>query len=457
MLPPSFQSRMSKLLGESEARALFEALKQETLKGLRVNTNKLSIRDFQDLSPFDLSQVPWADSGFRIAEEVKAGKHPFFAAGLYYLQEPSAMAVAEVVAPKAGELVLDLAAAPGGKTTQLIALTKNQSTVIANDVNRKRCRALIENLERWGAQQAVITNESIAKLATTWGAIFDRVLLDAPCSGEGMFRKSENAREMWSETNIQNCAIRQHELIDDAARLVKSGGYLVYSTCTFAPEENEQVIDRFLTNNPEFRLEPISFNQVSSGVPEWASGQEALELSVRLWPHKVQGEGHFVALLKNVAGETPKLKKHKLRKAEKKDLALWQDLAKGSALEHYAQSKLVVRFGDQLYAIPELLPNIETVNALRVGLRLGSILKNRFEPAHALALAISKEDAAQFNHINLDAQDERVTHYLQGNILEQSGEKGWLLVCVNGFPLGWAKRSASTLKNALPKGLRWLS
>ncbi|MCA9837874.1 MAG: RsmF rRNA methyltransferase first C-terminal domain-containing protein [Trueperaceae bacterium] len=456
-LPPGFETKMETLLGNKEAGKLFEALAQEPRSGLRVNTLKLNANEFRAMSPFELSDLAWTKEGFLLESEARAGKHPYHEAGLYYLQEPSAMAVAEVLNPQAGDLVVDLAAAPGGKSTHLSSLMQDSGLLISNEVNRKRAAALLENLERWGSQQSAITSSDISVLAKAWEGLFDKVLLDAPCSGEGMFRKSDDALSMWSETTVTTCALRQDDLLQDAAKLVKPEGHLAYSTCTFAPEENEMVIDKFLSSQPAFELEPISLSGLSPAEPTWSESRNPeLSLCRRLWPQRQIGEGHFIALLKKHDGPERKRKPLEYKPVEKRSLDLWQDFARGTVLEPLGQNKQLTVFDKRLFALPDTLPEAKGIHILRAGLFLGWLEKNRFEPAHALALSLTKAQASQFNHLDLELEDPRLEAYLKGEQIYAKGEKGWLLICVAGYPLGWGKRSGENINNARPKGLRWL-
>ncbi len=460
-LPEAFIQRMRSFLGE-EADALFAALDQPALVGLRVNTLKIQPSGFiqeQERNWPILSKwepIPWCPSGFVVHGKVELGKHPFHAAGLYYLQEPSAMAVAEAVAPRAGELVLDLAASPGGKSTHLTSLIQDGGLLVANEIESSRTRSLASNLERWGARRTLICNETPQRLAERWGAIFDRVLVDAPCSGEGMFRKTPSSRKEWSEKIVQGCSIRQQKLIDSAADLVKPGGFLMYSTCTFAPEENEQVIAQFLAHHPDFEVKPITLPGLSSGQPDWLSEsaqQNELTQCARLWPHRVPGEGHFLALLQRAECEPPRLRSHNLKEVPKRIRQLWQTFVAESLTTDSAQEALLVEFADQLYAIPPNVPALDKLKMIRAGLWLGTVHRDRFEPSHSLALALRAEDV----HISLDfaPSDDRLKRYLQGQTLNDSGEQGWLLVTVSGFPIGWGRRVKGVVKNAYPKGLRW--
>lgn len=463
-LPIDFKGRMQNLLG-AEAEELFEALAQPAVTGLRVNTLKLSPEEFWGTgyrvwgAGFQVYPVPWCPSGFVIPSETGAGKHPFHAAGLYYLQEPSALAVAETLGPQPGELLLDLAAAPGGKTTHIAALTKNESVIVANEISQGRTKALSENLERVGSTQSVVTNEEVSKLAKHWGAIFDRVLLDAPCSGEGMFRKSQEALGMWSERNVLGCAKRQANLIDDAAKLVKVGGYLVYSTCTFAPEENEQVIAKFLKDHPEFELCDIPLAGTTYGRQDWLSPDlQNLDVSktIRLFPHQVLGEGHFVAKSQKTSGENEVFKSAAFNPVPKETEKQWLEFCRATFSEQPFRDMQLTMFGEKLFAVPENVPHLRGIKALRTGVWLGNFEgskhKPRFEPSHSLVLALKKKELGERLELSLD--DKTVKQYLQGYELENQGRDGWLVITVADFPLGWGRRSKGIVKNAYPKGLR---
>jgi NOL1/NOP2/sun family putative RNA methylase len=470
-LPADFKRRMQTLLG-AEAEELFDALAQPAVTGLRVNTLKLRPEAFQKMWTSEmgiqfnesananaLMPVPWCPTGFVISNDVKTGKHPFHAAGLYYLQEPSAMAVAEALAPQPGELLLDLAAAPGGKTTHIVALTDNKSIVVANEISSGRTKALSENLERIGVTQSVITNEEISELAKHWGGVFDRVLLDAPCSGEGMFRKSSEALEMWSERNVLGCAKRQGSLIDDAAKLVKTGGYLVYSTCTFAPEENEHVIANFLKDHPEFELCDIGLAGATHGRPDWLPPDlQNLDVSktIRLFPHQVLGEGHFVAKMQKTNGEHGVFKSAVFNPVPREIEKQWLEFCHATFSKQPFQDMQLTMFGEKLFAVPENVPHLRGLKALRTGVWLGNLEgskhKPRFEPSHSLALALKREELGE--RLELSPDGEALKQYLQGLELESGGKDGWLIITVVGFPLGWGRRSKGIVKNAYPKGLR---
>ena len=462
-LPALFLQQMQGLLGEAYNNFLHSYERPASI-GLRANLLKITPQELRQRLPYRLEPAPWAPSGFSLAAQTDQiispppGKHPYHAAGLYYLQEPSAMAVAELLAPQPGESVLDLCAAPGGKATHLAALMGRQGLLVANETHTQRAWELAENLERCGVQHAVTANETPQRLAAHFGAFFDRVLVDAPCSGEGMFRKSEAARREWSPEFVQSCALRQSAILEEAARLVRPGGWLVYSTCTFNQYENETVIERFLAGNGEFGLD--------DGQPTTGHGLPAF---LRLWPHQVEGEGHFaVRLRRSQAAPDEKRRAAPGRamqgwfKAAAQTRPVWeafcQENLAGDPLDQQPGSRLA-QVGSYLYSLPPSLPDLEGLRLIHPGWWLGTIKEGRslrqarFEPAHALALGL-KIEAAQ-RRIDLQVEDPRVLAYLHGDVLEIGGEDGWLLVGVDGFPLGWGRRVQGRVKNFYPRGLRW--
>ncbi len=458
-LPPLFVDRMRAFLGPEEFAAYQAALARPPQVGLRVNTLKIGVDAFRARAPFALEPVPWCPAGFRVTDGSRPGKHPYHAAGLYYVQDPSAMAPAEVLAPRPGERVLDLAAAPGGKTTHLAALMQGQGLLVANDVQPKRVHEMTNNLDRWGATHIVVTQESPARLARRWPGFFDRVLLDAPCSGEGMFRKDPAARRIWSPKHIQRCARLQSTLLRDAARLVRPGGYLLYSTCTFAPEEDEGVLARFLARHPEFTVEPIPLRPgFDRGRPEWLHppGPPALRGAVRLWPHKAPGEGHFVALLRKAEDATPAPAPAPPRLSLPAEARrLWRAFVDEVLAGHNPVPwERLALFGNRLYAVPAAAPDWRGLKVARFGWWLGTLKTRRFEPAHALALALTADQVPPERRLDWTADDPRTRAYLHGQPLASPGPEGWVLVTVDGFPLGWGRRVAGTLKSKAPRWLR---
>lgn len=448
--------------------------------GLRVNTLKLSPQAFLGFSPFPLQPLPWTDVGFGIANESPPpGKHAYHSAGLYYLQEPSAMAVTEALAPQPGDKVLDLAAAPGGKTTHLAARLQGQGLLVANEIHPRRVWALAENLERWGTTNVVITNETPERLASHFGAYFDRVLLDAPCSGEGLFRKTPAAQLEWNQTVVQTCALRQLTILNQAARMVRPGGGLVYSTCTFAPQENEGVVAQFLQAcqaSDHIRFELVDLANISglqAAHPEWIDLSNPLqsdihlEYAARIWPHRSPGEGHFIALLQRAdSGPTPPgLQSWHVSPSASIVLsraqARYQVFCHESLVSEAFQDRLELK-GTYLYQTPIPLAALQGLKVIHPGLWLGIVKKDRFEPSHALALALQPGQARR--SLPLDPTSPACAAYLRGETLPASlveGEgNGWTLVSLTTpdralrFPLGWGRRSGDQVKNYYPKGLR---
>ncbi|RME42407.1 MAG: hypothetical protein D6791_17775, partial [Chloroflexi bacterium] len=358
--------------------------------------------------------------------------------------------------PQPGERVLDLAAAPGGKATHIASLMQHEGLLVANDIHPKRVWELAGNLERWGARNVAITNESPERLADRLEGFFDRVLVDAPCSGEGMFRKSETARSEWEPALVRGCSVRQTAILKEAARLVRPGGLLGYSTCTFAPEENEAVVARFLREHPEFELvEPARAPEFARGRPDWVEEGlrlPELERTVRLWPHQISGEGHFVALLRRAGGPASGTR---LRVPRRDVPGQIRRLFESFCQEHLnkvpARDRLALS-GAYLYQLPVGLPDLAGLRVIHPGWWLGTVRKNRFEPGHALAMALRAQDSRRV--ISLPADSEEVFAYLRGETLRVAGEDGWVMIAVDGFPLGWGKRVREVVKNRYPQGLR---
>jgi len=466
-LPPSFLARSQAMLGE-EYPAFLETYQHSPWHGLRVNPLKISPASFRQISPFSLTPVPWCPEGFTYPESERPGKHPYHAAGLYYLQEPSAMAVAAALGAQPGERILDLCAAPGGKSTQLAAAMRGQGLLVSNEIHPVRVKALSENIERLGITNTVVTNETPERLAERFRGFFDRILVDAPCSGEGMFRKLPEAIDDWSEAKVAECQRLQADILESAASMLKPGGTLVYSTCTFAPAENEQSIASFLTRHPAFALQPVPHaDAFSPGHAEWAQPVlDAMTLTARLWPHKVSGEGHFIArLVKSADAEEVSPVSNRKKKGKgafasaglKEALASWQLFAADALAGNGPFSpdpQRYLLFGEQLYLFPEAELDLSGLKVVRPGLHLGAVKKNRFEPSHALALALGSGSAARI--VSLQADDSELFRYLRGETLQHDGTNGWTLVTVDGYPIGWGKQADHQLKNHYPKGLRWV-
>ena len=451
-LPEKFEQNMRGLLGTGY-NIYYSALNEPAHKGLRVNTLKLDTDEFLSISPFSLTPVPWAGNGFYFQDE-RPATHPFYQAGLYYIQEPSAMISAASIPVEEGDRVLDLCAAPGGKSTELAAKLKGTGVLVSNDISASRTKALLKNLEVFGAKNTIITNEPVHRLAERFPGYFDKIVVDAPCSGEGMFRKSEDLCAAWSESSNADCSKLQREILKYAILMLKPGGMMLYSTCTFSPEENEKSIEWLLSLDSDLEIIEIKkYEGFDGGHPEWGdTGNEELKKAVRIWPHKVKGEGHFACLLKkkgetgeNFAGDYH-VKRAKLP-VEVKEFLSHVDMDLNEARIECA--------GDKVYYIPESFPEITGLKIVRCGLLLGEKKKNRFEPSQALAMALK---SGQYdNVVDFDESDERVARYLKGETIEvdELGAKdGTCLVSVHGFPLGWGKNNRGTVKNKYLAGWR---
>lgn len=451
-LPKLYVERMQKMLGE-EADDFLRSYDEPKATGIRVNTLKIEPDGFAALSPFAVRAVPFCPTGFYTDAEAAPGKHPYHQAGLYYVQEPSAMFVGEVVDAKPGEKVLDLCAAPGGKTTHIAAKMNGRGLLIANDVNAKRVRALSENIERLGITNAIVTNETPERLASRFGGFFDRVLVDAPCSGEGMFRKDPEAIQYWSPDHVAECAAWQRDILEAAYRMLREGGTLVYSTCTFAPEENEAQIAAFLDHHPDMCLVPVAKpDGVVDARPEWSGGRHPeIAGAARLWPHRLEGEGHFVAkLVKTGGNDGADRLPVETTKIDRGRLAVYRAFERETLTFSIERPLVAVR--DHLFALPEGTPKLDGLKVIRPGLHLGTFKKKRFEPNHALAMALKSNEARHTAELSRDGDAWR--KYLRGETLATGGNRGWTLVTIEGFPLGWGKEVQGTLKNFYPKGLR---
>lgn len=457
-LPIEFEKKMKTFLGDewddflySYDNNRFQALRFNTLK---VQSPEERMRILKTLKISSDKKVSWANEAYYFDENVRPGKHPYHEMGLYYIQEPSAMSAAALLAPKPGMRVLDLCAAPGGKSTQLATYLGDSGLLVSNEINTQRSRILSQNIERMGIKNAIVTNEDSFVLASHFPGFFNAIQVDAPCSGEGMFRKLPEAIEQWSMENVAICAERQKEILDNAAVMLKPGGTIVYSTCTFSKEENEDVIEYFLERHPDFTLEEME----------------------RFWPHKVDGEGHFVAKLVRrgcvdtdlkADRKTKKNKNSKNRKNEtkpaltKENMKLLSEFLDETISEDVAawiKNSRLVMFGEQLYRLPDMEVDIKGLKVQRAGLHIGEFKKQRFEPSHSLALALKLNDAK--NLVKLTCDNPQTIGFFNGQSVmlsdEQAAEckKGWALVCVDGYPAGWGKVNGAQVKNHYPKGLR---
>lgn len=430
MLPEKFLARMQQQLGD-EYDEYLRSLQRPRAVALRFNPLKGDIPAL----PFVEKPVPWEPMGYYYDPDSRPGLHPYHEAGVYYLQEASAMASAALLEPQPGEIILDLCAAPGGKSTQIAGRMQGKGLLVSNEINQKRAKVLSRNIERLGIANTVVTNESPAALADRFPGFFHRIMVDAPCSGEGMFRKEEAAITDWSEENVEMCARRQAEILDCAAAMLRPGGRLVYSTCTFAPQEDEEAVEAFLTRHPEFETESVN--------APWF--QESRPGMYRLWPHKLLGEGHFAAVLRKMdcREETADVNPDKPMPLPKAFLTFAKEL------DIALPDGQAVTFGDTLYWMPPQMPALHRLRVLRPGLELGALKKDRFEPAHALALWLKHCK----NEISLSPESKELAAYLHGEAIPCT-VRGWCLVKVGAYSLGWGKGDGNQLKNHYPKGLR---
>lgn len=516
-LPVDFINRMKELL-QDEWDVFLDCYENEKYQALRINELKyvsglcgentqeeFDQRVLKAIGMDDINPVPWAKHGYYYSATLRPGRQAYHEMGVYYIQEPSAMSAAGLLDAKPGEYVLDLCSAPGGKATQLAAAMHGSGLIVANEIHPARCKILSQNIERMGVTNALVTNEDPHGLAPHFPLFFDKILVDAPCSGEGMFRKNPDAMAEWSLEQVDVCADRQADILEQAAMMLKQGGRLVYSTCTFSPQEDEMAMANFLTAHPEFEVKKVSAPYFEKAHAEWAGGNLHLEDTFRLWPHKLHGEGHYVAVLRKKGGwdtacqksenaeyrQDQSEKKNPPKKSGKKALKNASDKnGKGilnkeqqASLQEFCDAVLtpemqawimdprMILFGDNLYRLPEGISSLAGLKVERPGLHIGTFKKNRFEPAHALALSLNVKRVKYY--VNLERVDSRANGYFRGEGFfiqdgdicaglaipdqtdkDKSAIKGFCPVFIDGFCAGWGKLAGGQLKNHYPKGLR---
>lgn len=471
-LPSAFLERMRKQLGD-RYEAFLSGYDRERTYGLRYNPLKIDRERFLREMPFALREVPWAEEGFYYEASEQPGRHVLHEAGAFYIQEPSAMAVVEILDPKPGECILDLCAAPGGKSTQIAGRMRGQGLLVSNEIVPSRAKILSQNIERLGVANCVVCREKPERLAEKFPLFFDRVLVDAPCSGEGMFRKDDTAIAEWSPENVDMCAARQHDILGQAAEMVCPGGVLVYSTCTFSVQENEDVINNFVEEHSDFVIEEATLRGVIS----------ESDRTIRLWPHLVEGEGHFVARLRKADGarrtdyrtiaEEPAARitnaeesaaVHRKDKGKRNaknsgrtpdglyETFLYDELGlTESGREKLFKQRVLYNFGEALYLIPEEMIPLKGLQVERPGLQIGVCERDRLKPSHALALFLHPEHVSKHYEMTPD----QAVHYLHGETLSvDSGLRGWYLLCAQGCSVGFGKATGGQMKNHYPKGLR---
>lgn len=467
-LPQSFLDSMKEILGE-DYEAFLAGFDGQRQYGLRVNTLKMNLEEFERIAPFHLKKVPWISNGYFYEAEDAPAKHPFYSAGLYYLQEPSAMTPASRLKVQPGERVLDLCAAPGGKATELGAALQGEGLLVANDINTARARALLRNLELFGISNSFVTNEPPHVLAERFPEFFHKIMVDAPCSGEGMFRKNPAVVDSWQEKGPEYFSKLQREIIVQATDMLLPGGMMFYSTCTFSPLENEKTITHLLKERPDMEVIPMEdYEGFAEGLTSYRGEvfDESCKLCRRIWPHKMSGEGHFMALLHKKNGVQQQVQQivsqssiwwEKCKGLNKEQKAAAEDFFSHVNIA-YDEKRIDVR-GDNLYYLPAPKYDGRGLHFLRNGLFMGEFKKKRFEPSQPFALALHVQDFDQV--LDFPADDERLSRYLRGETLDVSdliaGEKkrkGWQLVMVAGHPLGFGKLVNNNLKNKYPAGWR---
>ncbi len=450
-LPADFQTKYTKLLGD-QATDFLRSFSEPSTHGFRINPLKPANTIHIDESH------PTAHCKFGFYGEVD-GKSPEHTAGLVYSQEPSAMYVGEVAHPSANEKVLDLCAAPGGKTTHLGSYMKNTGLLVANEIDSKRAKVLVENVERFGFKNTIVTNTDPEKMAKTLPNYFDRLLVDAPCSGEGMFRKDPDATKYWNIDYPKKCAKRQKEILTEAVKNLRPGGTLIYSTCTFSPEEDEQIIS-WLVKEHHFIILPIKkFPGMDSGRPDWSDNNPELTKCVRIFPHHFQGEGHFIAKLQKpekeiqFRGPKPITKNPNINKMNSEQMELWANFANGRFSKDLSANLVV--FKNNLYSVPDDTPDFGKIRIVRLGLEMGEFKKSRFEPSYGLALSEEVFNSNSKIEISFDEWKK----YVHGDTFSVSGadnKKGWYLLTFKALPIGFGKLVGNTIKNFFPKGLRYM-
>ena len=438
---------MKKLLG-NEYENFISAVNAAPVKGFRVNTEKISLEDFEKINVFGKEKIPYVENGFYLDLE-KAGNHPYHHAGMIYIQEPGAMAPAECVEIEKDWKILDMCAAPGGKSTQLKSKLGEDGILVSNEIIPSRCKILTGNIERLGLKNCVTTCMDTSRLAKTFPEAFDLIMVDAPCSGEGMFRKDDTAVEEWSVQNVKACAVRQGEILENAVKCLKDGGYIVYATCTFSLEENEMAVDAFLQNHPEFEILPVRREveeNTSDGIFYEGCSCENIRYARRFYPHRSKGEGQFMAVLHSKR-EPYENKKALPKKQEKIDKSVFEFL--DSVLASYDKDKVMLYNGNPVCFTADF--EVKKGTAFSCGVTIGEICKNYVKPHHQFFMAMGH---AFKRKIELSSDSEEIRKYLRGEELEVSCDNGWAVVTVDGASVGGVKVSGGKAKNHYPKGLR---
>lgn len=446
-LPLEFQERMKNLLG-AEYEDFLKSYDEKPVRAFRVNTDKISLADFQKLNTFSTEKIPYVENGFYFDYD-GIGNHPYHHAGMLYVQEPAAMVPVESIGINPDWKVLDLCAAPGGKSSQIKNKLGENGVLVSNEIVPSRCKILTGNIERMGFKNVVTTCMSPQKIAKEFPEIFDMIMVDAPCSGEGMFRKDDTAIDEWSPENVKMCAERQTEILDCAVKMLKSGGYIVYSTCTFSLEENEMTVDAFLKSHPEFELVPASERvrkNTADGIKFEGCKCENIHYTRRCYSHKTKGEGQFVAVLHNTNENYGVISNNNTQKG-KIDRTVTDFL--DDTLISYNKENVIMYNGNPVYFTPDF--PIRKGTAFSCGVTIGEIRKNYIQPHHQFFMAMGTDFKRK---IELSADSEEIKKYLHGEEFNTDCPNGWAVVLVDGCTVGGVKISNGRAKNHYPKGLR---
>ena len=440
-LSEKYLNKMKELLGD-EYDDYLNSFNEKRIHSLRVNNAKISNEEFERICPFKIKRIPWIENGYYFDESDRPSKHPYYYAGLYYLQEPSAMTPANVLPIEKGDIVLDACAAPGGKSLELASKLGDSGLLVSNDISVSRAYSLLKNLELGGHKNIYVMAEDISKLSKKFVKSFDKILIDAPCSGEGMLRKDPSIIKEWEDKGNEYYANLQKDIVKSAVSMLKDGGMMVYSTCTFDKSEDEDIVSYILSLDDDLKLERINeYEGFTRGID--------MDEAIRLYPHKLQGEGHFVALVKKDTPKTVTVKKKHVSKIDSKEAEEFIKLIKRDFDDGYFEI-----INNNLYFIPEYDFEKKGLRILRSGLLMGEIKKHSFEPSMALALNLKMNEFK--NVINLSVDDKRVISYLKGETISVPEAKdGWVLVCVNGYSLGFGKMQSGIMKNKYAKEWRY--
>lgn len=447
-LPISYEKRMKDLLGD-DFPLYVAAIKDEPVRAFRVNTDKISLSDFEKINEFSSEKIPYVESGYYFDCD-KIGTHPFHHAGMIYVQEPGAMAPAECIDIDPDWKILDMCASPGGKSSQLKNKLGENGVLVSNEIIPSRCKILTGNIERLGFQNTVTTCLDTKRLAQLFPVTFDMIMIDAPCSGEGMFRKQPTAIDEWSENNVLMCAQRQREILENGVACLKSGGYIVYSTCTFSLEENEKVVDDFLSRHEDFELVPVKKtvqNCTSDGIKFDGCKAENISLARRFYPHISKGEGQFMAAFHH-KGTAAHCDENKASAPKGKVDKLVFDFL-DEVLTSYDKDNVIMYNDNPVYFTPDF--EIKRGTAFSCGVTIGEIKRNYILPHHQFFMAMGKLFKRQ---IDLAPDSEKIKKYLHGEEFDTDMENGWAVVTVCGCTLGGVKVVSGRAKNHYPKGLR---